>query len=529
MRKQEIVNGSLALDTKSHRVITIPATEQPQDVKLRVAAYARVSSSSEDQLNSFAAQNDHYTTLISDNENWMLVDIYADEGISGTSAEKRDEFQRMMSDCRRGLIDRVLVKSISRFARNTTECLEAVRELKALGVSVFFEEQGIDTGTMSSESMTAIFASLAQEESRNISANMRWSYQRRMESGTFLPSSAPYGYEIVDGEIQIVEREAEIIRQIFADYLAGVGTDEIAKKLQSQYAETGKKWSARSVSYVLTNERYIGDSLWQKTYATDTFPARQVQNRGERPQYYAKETHPAIITEDVFAAAQELIQKRQGYFQPQPQEYAFRKAIICEKCKRPYRRKMVRGVPYWVCPTHENDKDQCQTTQIPEEEIEEAFLRLYYKLKHYGTPILKEMLSNLREVRDHRMLWSMDIIELNKKIADLTSQNQVLADFNHRGLIDPDIFISQTNALTEQLRAAKREKTQLLDKEEDQTIRHTTELLETLEHEPEFLDSFDGELFGELVERIIVEDNTRLRFQMRNGLELTEQIERTVR
>lgn len=201
MARKTMTDGSMALQEKQCRVITIEATEKPQDIKLRVAAYARVSSASDDQLNSFAAQNRYYTALISGKENWTMVDIYADEGITGTSVEKREDFQRLLADCRRGLIDRVLVKSISRFARNTKECLEALRELKLLGVSVYFEKENIDTATMSGEMMTTLFASFAQAESESISGNMRWSYQKRMVDGTFLPSSLPYGYAFRDHKI----------------------------------------------------------------------------------------------------------------------------------------------------------------------------------------------------------------------------------------------------------------------------------------------------------------------------------------
>lgn len=158
MADEKWTDGNLALQKKAPHVITIEATEIPQDIQLRVAAYARVSTSSEDQLNSFAAQSKYYTTLISSNENWKMVDLYADEGITGTSAEKRGDFQRLMADCRRGLVDRVLVKSISRFARNTKECLEAIRELKSLGISVCFEKEHIDTATLSGEMITTIEA-----------------------------------------------------------------------------------------------------------------------------------------------------------------------------------------------------------------------------------------------------------------------------------------------------------------------------------------------------------------------------------
>ena len=219
LNDKRLTNGSLALNNK--KVITIDAVKTLEEAKLRVAAYARVSSDSTDQLNSFVAQTTHYISLISSNENWTLVDIYADEGITGTSADKRTEFKRLLSDCRKGLVDRVLVKSISRFARNTKECLETVRELRNIGVTVYFEEQGIDTSKMSTEFMAALHASVAQTESESISGNMRWSYHHRMEKGQFITCKAPLGYQLMDGQLVIFEPEAEIVRMIFQNYLAG--------------------------------------------------------------------------------------------------------------------------------------------------------------------------------------------------------------------------------------------------------------------------------------------------------------------
>ena len=198
MAKKQI-DGNLALEQQ--RVIVIPAHDEIVARKLRVAAYARVSSSSEDQLNSYRVQNQYYSELISNNPGWEMVDIYADEGITGTSVEKREDFQRMMQDCRKGKIDRILVKSISRFARNTKDCLAAVRELKELGVSILFEEQGIDTSKVSSEMVMAIMASLAQKQSESISGNIQWGYQKRMQDGTFIPPFLPYGYKTVDKKI----------------------------------------------------------------------------------------------------------------------------------------------------------------------------------------------------------------------------------------------------------------------------------------------------------------------------------------
>ena len=535
MAGKTMTDGSMALREKQCKVITIEATEKSQDIKLRVAAYARVSSASDDQLNSFAAQNRYYTALISGKENWTMVDIYANEGITGTSAEKREDFQRLLADCRRGLIDRVLVKSISRFARNTKECLEALRELKLLGVSVYFEKENIDTATMSGEMMTTLFASFAQAESESISGNMRWGIQARMQKGTFVPSNQPFGYKLVDKQIVIDIPQARFVCEMFSAYLSGWNTREIADYLNNQQQNhpelCGRTWTFKAVSRILRNEKYIGDSLWQKTYRTDTLPTKELPNHGEREQYYASNTHPAIIDQDSYKRTQALFAKRNSVKSQSiaVQQSPFQCKVICSHCGGYLRRKRTNGQVYRSCRKHDADLTSCSLTPVPEREIERAFLRLYYKLKHHGEPMLSQMLSSLQAIRNRRMLWSLDVIEMNKQISDLTSQNQMLAKLKQQGLIDPDIFIAQRNELTEQLRAAKLKKERLLVSDGDDIIVQTQELLDILDAGPDFLDAFDAELFGELVDKIFVDSNEQLRFRLKNGLELTETIERTVR
>lgn len=252
MAKRPQTSGNLALEQKN-RVIVIPAQDETAARKLRVAAYARVSSSSDDQLNSYRAQNRYYSDLISGNPDWEMVDLYADEGITGTSAEKREDFQRMMQDCRKGRIDCILVKSISRFARNTRDCLAAVRELKELGISVRFEEQGIDTARVSSEMVTAIMASLAQKESESISGNVQWGVQRRMEAGEYKIRTAPIGFALQNGKLTVKQDEAPIIRYIFNSYLAGANTKEICEHLNKMPA-SNRIWLQREIDYILMNE-----------------------------------------------------------------------------------------------------------------------------------------------------------------------------------------------------------------------------------------------------------------------------------
>ena len=532
MGRRQNINGNLALDSK--KVIVIEATNRPEEQKLRVAAYCRVSSDSSDQMNSFAAQLNYYTALISGKENWTMVDLYADAGISGTSAKKRPDFQRLLSDCRKGRIDKILVKSISRFARNATDCLETIRELKAIGVGVYFEEQNIDTSNMTGELLTAMFSAIAQKESESISGNMRWSYQRRMQRGTYIPPTLPYGYILNDGAIEIDETRADVIRRIFAEYLAGNSTETIADgltvdEIPCRYG--GTHWNSATIRYIISNEKYTGNSVWQKYYTTDTLPYRHPRNRGQKELYYAENTHVPIISQHDFDMAQQLMeQRRKKLAAAHGTPFPLRMKMCCGNCGAVFRRKVIRDIVYWTCIGHDHrGSAHCKTMEIAESEIYAAFLRVYHKLRLHGEPILKQMISNLQSVRERRMLWSLDIIELNKRISDINDQDRMLADMNKCGLVDPDIFIARSNLLAQQLRAAKQEKERILGAEQDDTIPKTRELMEILESMPEFLPEFNGEIFTDLVEKVTADDSDVLRFRLKNGLELSETIDRRTR
>ena len=246
---------------------------------LRVAAYCRVSSDSADQLHSYAAQIRAYTQAINAHDGWDLVDIYADEGLTGTRMDKREDFNRLMADCRKGKIDKIVVKSISRFARNTRDCLATLRELSSLGVTVKFEKENIDTGTLTSELMVSVSASLAQEESISISKNQRMSYQRRMERGEFITCSAPFGYQIVDGKnLTIVEDQAKIVKWIFAAYLRGYSSEWIAQELSENGPApfmVAKMASADHSKDLNKREIHWRCPLPGKTYTTNTFSISQ--------------------------------------------------------------------------------------------------------------------------------------------------------------------------------------------------------------------------------------------------------------
>ncbi len=302
-------------------------------------------------------------------------------------------------------------------------------------------------------------------------------------------------------------------------------TTEIAKTLN--YGNVLHiHWQRGRIEYILRNERYIGDAQLQKKYTTDVFPRKRMRNNGERNSYYITGNHDAIIPQDWFERVQRLLKSRGKTVSAE--KTPFHGRIQCS-CGAACRSKRSTSARYWLCMRHDSDEDACPITQIPEVQIQEAFLRLYYNLKHQGSHILPDLIVNLQSIRERKFLWSVDVIELNKQIAELTSQNQLLATLRESGCVDPDIFISKSNALTEQLRAAKQAKSRILNQDGDDTIPCTKELTTILARGPEMLHDFDGELFGQLIDKVIIESNTSLRFRLKNGLELRESIERTVR
>lgn len=299
-----------------------PILEQAN--KIKVAAYARVSSDSVDQLNSFSSQVEYYTDYIQSREEWEFAGLYADEAVTGTTTEKRSDFQRLLADCHAGKIDRILVKSISRFARNTLDCIQTVRELKRLEIAVEFEKENIDTGSLGSEMLLSILGAAAQEESLSLSKNLKWSYRRRMRSGDFITCSAPLGYFLKDNTLVPDPQEVPIVEFIFNSYLAGKGLAEIASELTAKGIATGtqksNQWNHATVAYILKNEKYIGDSLVQKRLTTETLPFQRKRNDSQISQYYIQNSHPGIIAPEVFEAVQKLLKKRNQIHAPKSRQ-----------------------------------------------------------------------------------------------------------------------------------------------------------------------------------------------------------------
>ena len=288
------------------RKMTAIRQSAPKKKKQRVAAYCRVSTDRTEQQHSFEMQRMYFEKNYANSDTSELVEIYTDT-TSGTSALYRPGFQRMMSDCRAGKIDRIVTKSLSRFARNTKECLTTLREMKKLGVTLHFKKEGIDTANVSDEIMITIMEGLAQEEAASISRNVRWSLKRRMANGTLGIARVPYGYKKVDGALLIEEKQAEVIKRIFSLYLSGTGAKAIAVLLNDDNipSPTGTKWNNVTVLKILRQEKYIGDIRWQKTYSIFMGEKWKI-NHGEQESYYIRNCLPPIISREDFIVAQQL-------------------------------------------------------------------------------------------------------------------------------------------------------------------------------------------------------------------------------
>ena len=344
--------------------------------KLNVAAYARVSSGKDAMLHSLSAQVSHYSSFIQSNDDWEYVGVYSDEAFTGTK-DNREEFQKLLEDCRAGKINRIITKSVSRFARNTVTLLETVRELKDLGIGIYFEEQNIDTLSAEGELMLTVLASFAQEESLSASENVKWRIQNDFKQG-ILPLSIKhiYGYKrTADGGFEIVPSEAEYVRQIYKMFLDGMGILSIAKTMNDAGipSNSHEKWTDKKIRYILSNEKYIGDLLLQKSFRSDHLTKRTIKNHGELPQYYVENNHEPIVTREMFEAVQVEFNRRSKKYNKvskSSDKYVFTGKIMCSVCGKKYRRKVTTSRVIWMCSTFDKfGKKQCASKSIPDETL----------------------------------------------------------------------------------------------------------------------------------------------------------------
>ncbi len=497
--------------------------------KMRCAAYCRVSSGSEDQLHSYAAQVKYYTEMLGGSKDKILADIYADEGITGTCQDKRTEFVRMMKDCRKGKIDRIYTKSISRFSRNTKDCLKSIRELKELGISVLFEKENIDTANIPDEMMITIMGGLAQEESTSISQNMRWSIQKRMENGTMKLCTPLFGYKLVEGRLIVDHDEAAIVKRIFNWYLNGYGSHKIADMLNDagiKHKGISGNWTGYSIRIILKNEKYIGDQIHQKKYTTTALPHKNLPNRGEMPKYYYSKSHEPIITDDNYYKAQEIMKMRheKTCSQKENTKSILSGKIECGHCKKKYRYRKTGDNCCWVCRNHNLKAELCASKPILENDIRQAFVRLCNKLILNYKEILLSMQRLLRELNSKRFSSNTRVYEIRKQIAELKDQKHVISRLRTKGFIDEQKFGKQNVTLDNKLSRLNMELNKISKADsDDEALEQLDMLIEAFESRNEIFAEFDENMFNQIVEKIIVKDNI-LEFELISGLKLREKI-----
>lgn len=362
--------------------------------KLRMAAYCRVSTDQEEQLLSYENQLNYYTTFIRNNSMYEFAGIYADEGISGTNTKKRDEFNRMIADCREGKIDRIITKSISRFARNTLDCLNYVRELKELGIGIIFEKENIDTLDAKGEVLLTILSSLAQDESRSISENSTWGIRRRFEKGQHKMSTKRFlGFDTdEDGKLVINRQQAPTVKRLYAEFLSGKTPDYIKRIFEREGVQNwdgGTKWQATTLISMLENEKYKGDAILQKSYTVDFLTKKRVMNQGEIQKFYIEDDHEALIEPWIWECVQLEMERRKKYLEEHgtnsyshnTESNPFASKVVCGLCNRVFARKgwqskrgEIRRI--WQCGERYKVKGMlgCGNRHVEESTLEKAFV-----------------------------------------------------------------------------------------------------------------------------------------------------------
>ncbi len=529
---------------QERRIHVIPATKQAaapgraSGRRQRVAAYCRVSTDSEEQLTSYTAQKAYYTQKIGENPDWEMAGIFADKGITGTSMKKRVEFKKMIAACKRGKIDLILTKSLSRFARNTMDSLEVVRMLRANGIGVIFEKENINTLTESSEFLLTLFSGFAQAESESISKNVIWGIQKSREAG-----NVPFQYQKMlgyrrgaDGQPEIVPDEAEVVKRIYRRYLDGCSLAQIKRELEADGvpAASGiRGWTYQVVRNILTNERYIGDALLQKTYTTDCISKTVKKNQGDRPMVYVEGNHPAIVSKAMFYQVREEMARRsskrkvmqktgkteQGKYSA---KYALSELLVCGECGTPYKRctwaRNGKKRIVWRCVSRlEFGTKYCHDSpSMDEDKLHQAILEGINEFVQAGQGLGDELLDLASIVQQGGSADGIDPLTLRNRLDALTAQQAELLD-----KVLEDMENEELNA---QLKATMEEKQAILGRlgalQQDEEQRagqeaRLRELAEWLKKQKSEFAEYDDSITRRYVERITVVDAETIRIKFR--------------
>lgn len=510
-----------------------PLTHLPNDIviKRRVAGYARVSTEQEEQQTSYAAQVDYYTKYIKKHGEWEFVKVYTDEGISATNTKHRDGFNQMIKDALDGKIDLIITKSVSRFARNTVDSLSTIRKLKEHNVECYFEKEQIWTFDGKGELLITIMSSLAQEESRSISENVTWGHRKRMADGKVsLPYSSFLGYKKgEDGLPKIVPEEAEIIRFIYRSFLEGMTTYSIAKALMYRgvLSPSGKeKWYASTVESILTNEKYKGSALLQKSFTTDFLTKKKKINEGEVPQYYIDESHEAIIDPQDFEQVQLEMKRRKKLGKQYSGNSLFAAKLVCADCGCFFGSKVWHSTSkyrrvIWQCNNKFKGQQLCSTPHLYEDKIKQRFINAFSMFFQEKDLILETVQMLIESISDTSAL-NTKIEKTIQEMSNTSALNQMHIQNNIVTARNKEEFDRRHDELVQQYESQKTIYEKLMQKKSNQQnkVKQLQQLVLHLEKADTPIDTFDENLWRTMIEKVTIFHDNRMFFQFLDGTEI---------
>lgn len=505
--------------------------------KRRVAAYARVSTEQEEQANSYEAQVDYYTNFINSHPEWEKVNIYTDKGISGTNLKHRDGFNKMIEDARAGLIDLIITKSVSRFARNTLDTISLTRELKSKGVEIFFEEQNVYTFDSNGELMLTILASMAQEESRNISENVKWGKKKKAKDGYVqLGYSRFMGYDKHQDPkiaLKVNEEQAEVIRFIYSEFLKGKGYNLICRELETKNIKTpsGKdKWQVSTIKSILSNEKYKGDAEMQKTFIPNFLDHMPVKNNGEQEKIYIEDHHEPIINKEHWQLVQKEIRRREGD-SGYSSNNEFCCKIICGECGGFYGKKIwhstdkYRKEVYQCCRKFRNKNKTtiCKTPTFTAEEIKNRFVIAYNKFIEDKTAVVDDCKEMMMILDDSKSIEE-EINNLTMRANDIVVLVENLVERNSTEPIDQTEFQRRYNELDEEHSFIIKRIEELSSEIESKKAQAICleSFIKDLDNMPGVINEFDDNLWSMLIDKAIVNKDGTIKFIFMNGREIID-------
>lgn len=531
----------------SKNVSIIPARNiniingEPLADKKRVCAYCRVSTDSEEQQTSYDTQIQYYEKYIKQRADWEFAGIYADEGITGTNTKNRVEFIKMIADCEAGEIDMIITKSISRFARNTLDCLKYVRTLKEKGIGVFFEKENINTLDGKGEVLLTILSSLAQDESRNISENSRWGIVRRFQQGKVRVNHNRFlGYDKdSNGNLVVNQEQAKVVKRIFHEYLKGKSFNSISKALEKDGVLTGagkKKWWTSTIQKILKNEKYYGDAILQKTYTLDFLTHKKVKNKGQVQQFYVEGSHEPIISKEIYDKVQAEIARRaemnnniEGNREKYSNKYCFSGKVKCGCCGSNYTRRVWNSIDkykkyIWGCSNRfRNGSGVCGMDSVPEQRIKDAFVKAFNKAFSNKEMFLSRLNKNIQKVIDTKNDIEV-IAKIDMKIEELKEELKRLVHINTKSSIDSEIYNDEYFRIASDLEECRKKKmhysNNILRKTDIQV--KTESIKEILKLRKDILTEFDEELFIDVVDSVVIKSPVQIEFILSSGIKLEE-------